>query len=141
MGPKPKSETLSAGGTFRYHARYVRGAKPGNGHNYVNNLDGTITDIDTGLMWTQVPGPATTWTGALTWAENLTLAGYSDWRVPNIKEMRTLVDYTLATATTAATAVIPVNRVLFPTATTPSLPIGRQPRSVAAATKLPRALG
>jgi hypothetical protein len=120
LGPKPKSETLSAGGTFRYHARYVRGAKPGNGHNYVNNLDGTITDLDTGLMWTQVPGAATTWTGALTWAENLTLAGYSDWRLPNIKELQTLVDYTFTTATTAAAAVVPVNRVLFPTSTTPA---------------------
>jgi len=120
MGPKPKSETISAGGTLRYHARYVRGAKPGNGHNYVNNLDGTVTDTDSGLMWTQVPGPATTWTGALTYAENLTLAGFSDWRLPNIKELQTLTDYTLATATTAASAVAPLNRVLFPTATTPA---------------------
>ena len=61
MGPKPKSETLSAGGKFRYHARYVRGAAPGNGHNYLNNLDGTVTDLDTGLMWTQVPAAAMTW--------------------------------------------------------------------------------
>ena len=120
LGPKPKNETLSAGGTFRYHARYVRGAKPGNGHNYSNNLDGTITDLDTGLMWTQVPGAATTWTGALTWAENLTLAGYSDWRLPNIKELQTLVDYTLATATTPTGATAPLNRTLFPTATTPA---------------------
>lgn len=120
MGPKPKSETLGAGGTLRYHARYVRGAKPGNGHNYINNLDGTITDADTGLMWTQVPGPATTWTGALSYAENLTLAGYTDWRVPNIKELQSLVDYTLTTATTAAAAVSPINRVLFPTSTTPA---------------------
>jgi len=120
MGPKPKSETISAGGTLRYHARYVRGAKPGNGHNYVNNLDGTITDADTGLMWTQVPGPATTWTGALSYAENLTLAGYTDWRVPNIKELQSLVDYTLTTATTAAAAVSPINRVLFPPSTTPA---------------------
>ena len=120
MGPKPKTETLSAGGTLRYHARYVRGAKPGNGHNYVNNLDGTITDTDTGLMWAQAAGPATNWTGALTYAENLTLAGYSDWRLPNIKELQTLVDFTLATATVPASALAPLNRVLFPTATTPA---------------------
>ena len=120
MGPKPKSETVSAGGTLRYHARYVRGAKPGNGHDYVNNLDGTVTDTDTGLMWAQVAGPAVNWVGALNYAENLTLAGYTDWRVPNIKELQTLVDYTLATATTAAAAVAPLNRVLFPTATTPA---------------------
>ncbi len=120
MGPKPKSETVSAGGTLRYHTRYVRGAKPTNGHNYLNNLDGTITDLDTGLMWAQVPSPAVNWQGALNYAENLTLAGFADWRLPNIKELQTLVDFTLATATTAATAVAPLNRVLFPTASTPA---------------------
>ncbi len=120
LGPKPKSETIGAGGTLRYHARYVRGAKPGNGHNYVNNLDGTITDTDTGLMWAQVPGGPVNWQGALSYAENLTLAGYTDWRVPNIKELQSLTDYTLASATTAATALAPINRVLFPTATTPA---------------------
>jgi hypothetical protein len=120
MGPKPKSETTSAGGTLRYHARYVRGAKPTNGHNYRNNLDGTVTDLDTGLMWAQVPGPAVNWQGALAYAENLALAGFTDWRLPNIKELQTLVDLTLTTATTAATAVAPVNRVLFPAVTTPA---------------------
>ena len=120
MGPKPKAETVSAGGTLRYHARYVRGAKPTNGHNYQNNLDGTITDLDTGLMWTQVSASARNWNAALTYAEGLTLAGYSDWRLPNIKELQTLVDFTLATATTANGALAPVNRVLFPAATTPA---------------------
>lgn len=120
LGPKPKSETNSAGGTLRYHARYVRGVKPGNGHNYVNNLDGTITDTDTGLRWAQVPSPAVTWQGALAYAETLSLAGFSDWRVPNIKELQSLTDYTLATATTVAAALAPLNRVLFPTGTTPA---------------------
>ena len=120
LGPKPKSETISAGGALRYHTRYVRGAKPGNGHDYVNNLDGTITDTGTGLRWAQVPSPAVTWQGALAYAEDLALAGFTDWRLPNIKELQSLTDYTLATATTAAAALAPVNRVLFPTATTPA---------------------
>ncbi len=120
LGPKPKAETVSAGGTLRYHARYVRGGRPGNGHHYVNNLDGTVTDLDTRLMWSQVPAPAMTWSAALAFAEGLTLAGYSDWRLPNIKELQTLTDYTLTTATQAAAAQAPVNRVLFPVATTPA---------------------
>lgn len=120
MGPKPKAETVSAGGTLRYHARYVRGAKPTNGHNYQNNLDGTVTDLDAGLMWTQVPASARNWNAALSYAEGLTLEGYSDWRLPNIKELQSLVDFTLATATTANGALAPVNRVLFPSATTPA---------------------
>jgi hypothetical protein len=120
LGPKPKNETTSAGGNFRYHARYVRGARPGNGHNYLNNLDGTITDLDTGLMWAQAPGPAMNWTGALAYAENLSLAGYTDWRLPNIKELQSLTDYTLTTATTPNGVLAPVNRVLFATANFPA---------------------
>ncbi len=120
LGPKPKTETLSAGGTLRYHARYVRGPKQISGRNLTNNGDGTITDTDTGLMWTQVPGTAVAWTAALSYAENLTLAGYTDWRLPNIKELQSLTDYSLATASTAAGALAPINRAAFPTATTPA---------------------
>ena len=63
LGPKPKTETLSAGGTLRYHARYVRGPKQVSGRNLTNNGDSTITDTDTGLMWTQVSRD-----GGQTWA-------------------------------------------------------------------------
>ncbi len=116
LGPKPKSETVSAGGTFQYHARYVRGAKPTNAHNYVNNGDGTITDTDTNLMWAQVPSSSLSWTAALAYAEGLTLGGYSDWRMPNVKELESLVEFTRATATSTTTSPC-LNRTLFPAAT------------------------
>ena len=116
LGPKPKSETISAGGTLRYHARYVRAAKANNGHNYVNNSNGTITDTDTNLMWAQAPSAAKSWNDALLYAEGLTLGGSSDWRLPNVKELQSLVDITRASAT--ATTTLPcINRTLFPTAT------------------------
>ena len=101
LGPKPKSETISAGGTLRYHARYVRGASANNGHNLVNNNNGTITDTDTKLMWTQVPSTAKSWNNALLYADALTLGGSSDWRLPNVKELQSLVEITRATATAA----------------------------------------
>ena len=116
LGPKPKSETLSAGGAFRYHARYVRGAKANNGHNYVNNGNGTITDTDTNLMWAQAPSTAKSWNDALLYAEGLTLGGSSDWRLPNVKELQSLVDITRATATATTTSPC-INRTLFPAAT------------------------
>ncbi len=119
LGPKPKAETVSAGGAFQYHARYVRGAKPTNGHNYVNNGDGTITDLDTNLMWSQVPSSNRSWTAALTYAEDLALGGYSDWRMPNVKELQSLVDFARATATTATTTPC-LNRTLFPSASATS---------------------
>lgn len=115
VGPKPKSETISAGGTLRYHARYVRLAQNNMTHNYTNNLDATITDTDTSLMWTQMPGASMTWEAALTWAESLTLGGYTDWRLPNIKELQTLTDYSLATTSGGTpTNLKPcINRTMF----------------------------
>ena len=120
LGPKPKSETISAGGTLRYHARYVRGAKQTNGHNYVSNNDGTVTDLDTGLMWRQVPRTAATWSAALADIEGLTDAGFSDWRMPNVKEMESLVDYTMTTFTSLTNIKPPAHRLLFPSATATS---------------------
>ena len=116
VGPHPKTSTISAGGTLRFHARYVRGALPTIGHNYSNNLNGTVTDLDTSLMWTQVPSSAMTWANALSYAEGLSLAGHSDWRLPNVKELQSLVDLPRATASAITTAPC-INRILFPAAT------------------------
>ncbi|MBI3880593.1 MAG: sulfatase-like hydrolase/transferase, partial [Verrucomicrobia bacterium] len=101
VGPKPISETISAGGTLNYRVRCVRGATaPATNsptHHFVNNANGTITDTDTGLTWQQGEvGAATDWTNALTYAENLVLGGFQDWRLPNIKELESLNDETLA---------------------------------------------
>lgn len=64
-----------------------------------------VTDNLTGLMW--VKAPSTTpaiWSAALTSANDLTLCGFSDWRLPNRKELRSLVNYNSAnTATTLNT--------------------------------------
>lgn len=35
---------------------------------------------------------ALTWTAAIGHCENLTLGGYSDWRLPNINELKSIVD-------------------------------------------------
>jgi hypothetical protein len=58
---------------------------------FVDNVDGTITDRLTGLMWEAAPSETeTTWPGALNYADGLTLAGYDDWRLPNVNELSTL---------------------------------------------------
>ncbi|MCP4182616.1 MAG: DUF1566 domain-containing protein, partial [Hyphomicrobiales bacterium] len=63
----------------------------GNQASYQDNGDGTVTDLQTGLIWQQVqPDGRYTWTDAKTYAENLTLGGYSDWRLPTIKELYSL---------------------------------------------------
>ncbi len=53
-----------------------------------------ITDMNTGLMW-QKQGPESTknWKDALSYCEDLSLADYRDWRLPNRKELRSVADY------------------------------------------------
>ncbi len=77
--------------------KYVRAVRgEGIANNFIDNGDGTISDISTGLMWQQAIAPEPyTWEQALAYCENLTLpAGvYSDWRLPNRNELQSIVDY------------------------------------------------
>lgn len=74
------------------HVRAVRGDQQVAG--FVDNFNGTVTDLSTGLMWQkETPNNTMTWEEALSYCESLTLAGYSDWRLPNRKELRSLVDF------------------------------------------------
>jgi len=60
----------------------------------VGTTDQCVTDSLTGLMWVRAPGTTPdTWANALTSANDLTLCGFSDWRLPNRKELRSLIDY------------------------------------------------
>lgn len=58
---------------------------------FVDNGDGTVTDLATRLMWATDAGPTGTWEGSLQYCEGLTVAGYTDWRMPNINEATSLV--------------------------------------------------
>lgn len=59
------------------------------------NSSGTeacLTDNLTGLMWVRAPdATSVNWVTAMTHAGNLTLCGYSDWRLPNVKELDSLI--------------------------------------------------
>ena len=63
-------------------------------NDYVDNGDGTVTDNATGLMWMQDDGGyGMEWDDALDYAENFEYAGYDDWRLPDVKELQAIVDY------------------------------------------------
>jgi hypothetical protein len=65
-----------------------------------------VTDNLTGLMWVGAPSAVPdTWANALTSANGLTLCGFSDWRLPNRKELRSLVNYGLANNAIALNAL------------------------------------
>ena len=59
-----------------------------------DNLDGTVTDLITGFMWQQyASNDEMIWRTALSTCEDLNLAGFSNWRLPNWNELKSLVDY------------------------------------------------
>jgi hypothetical protein len=79
---------------FNY-VRAVRGEQSIAAGVYTDNGDGTVTDTFTGLMWQQNAPlySKKTWEEALSYCENLPLAGYTDWRVPTQKELLSLADF------------------------------------------------
>ena len=55
-----------------------------------------VTDTKTGLLWqdnTDAKYIEKNWTEAIRYCENLSFAGYDDWRLPNIIELKSIVDY------------------------------------------------
>ena len=97
------------GGTMTQFARYVRGNADYGINDFVDNGDGTIIDSSTGLMWMQADnGTGVIWEDALSFAENLDFAGRDDWRLPNAKELQSIVDYTRSPTTTGSAAIDPL---------------------------------
>lgn len=91
--PPPGGDIGGMDNPMAKHIRAVRGDEYGI-NEYIENEDGTITDISTGLMWTQNDsGEGMDWEAALEYAETSTFAGYDDWRLPNVKEGQGIVDY------------------------------------------------
>jgi hypothetical protein len=61
---------------------------------FPDNGDGTVTDTCTGLMWQEADdGNTRTWCNALDYCENLPLAGFNNWRLPNLRELQSIIDY------------------------------------------------
>ncbi len=91
------------------YVRYVRN-NPAYGENsFQDNGDGTVTDLATGLMWSKADsGKGYDWPGALAWVQTRNAEnhlGHNDWRLPDIKELQSIVDYTRSPATTGSAAI------------------------------------
>ena len=56
-----------------------------------------MTDTCTDLMWQKETEVGTNWCGALAYCESLDFAGQDDWRLPNVRELQSIVDYQLFT--------------------------------------------
>jgi hypothetical protein len=90
----------------KYHVLYVRGNPLYGKSQFQDNGDATITDAATGLTWMKNDsGKGLDWPQALAYAENIKLGGHSDWRLPNLKELQSLVDYSRSPDTTDSAAI------------------------------------
>ncbi len=65
---------------------------------FTDNGDGTVTDNGTGLMWIKDTdaaglGATMTWSAGVTTAYGLSYAGHTGWRLPNFRELESIVKY------------------------------------------------
>ena len=93
----------------KHFVRCVRGNLAYGVNLFQNNNDGTISDLATGLMWQQTDnGSGMDWEHALDYAKtqnNANYLGHNDWRLPNTKELQSLVDYTRSPYATNSAAI------------------------------------
>ena len=101
----------------KHFVRCVRGNLSYGVNLFQNNGDGTISDLATGLMWQQTDnGSGMDWEHALAYAQtqnNANYLGHNDWRLPNTKELQSLVDYTRSPYATNSANVGPAINALF----------------------------
>ena len=95
-----------------YFVIYVRGNTGYGINDFGDNGNGTISDNATGLTWMQSDsGNALNWEGAINYCESLEYAGIGDWRLPNAKELQSIVDYDRSPDTTNSAAINPLFNV------------------------------
>ncbi len=107
--PTPDPATLrglpKSGQTASYHAGggldrgddgAVQAGYPMNGNRFQSNSNGTVTDYATGLMWADASSGLLSWEQGFAYIANLNnsgYAGYGDWRMPNFKEIYSIVNH------------------------------------------------
>jgi len=95
-----------------FFVQCVRGNPAYGKNDFHANGDGTVTDRATGLMWSQADsGHGMNWETALAWVQKQNAAnylGHDDWRLPSVKELQSLVDYTRSPETTHSAAIDPL---------------------------------
>ncbi len=93
----------------KMYFRFVRGNTDYGKNNFVDNNNGTVSDKATGLVWQQSDSlKSLNWQQALQYAQESTLGGFNDWRLPNAKELQSIVDYTRSPETSNSAAIDPI---------------------------------
>jgi hypothetical protein len=96
----------------KFTVRFVRGNTEYGENKFVYNNNGTVSDLATGLMWSKNDSQkGMTWEEALEYAQEMNeknYLGYSDWRLPNAKELQSIVDYDRSLQSTDSAAIDPI---------------------------------
>ena len=105
----PIGEMPGGRGEKTFYVLYVRGNPEYGINNFVDNLDGTISDTATGLTWMKADsGGVLDWESSLSYCEDLELGRYKDWRLPDAKELQSIVDYSRSPDATGSAAIDPL---------------------------------
>ena len=99
----------------KFYVIYVRDNTLYGQNNFIDNQDNTISDTATGLMWSKYDSGefnvgdnqdgGLNWEQALEWASEVEYGGHDDWRLPNAKELQSIVDYTRSPDTSNSAAI------------------------------------
>lgn len=93
----------------QFYVMYVRGNTDYGKNSFIESSDGIISDNATGLQWMKNDsGEGMNWEEALVYAESFEYGGYSDWRLPDSKELQSIVDYTRSPETSNSAAIDPL---------------------------------
>jgi hypothetical protein len=92
----------------KYYVRCVAGSGAYGVNRFAANGDGTVSDHATGLMWEQGDHAAQDWDAALATCAAAATGGHADWRLPNAKELQSIVDYGRAPDSGGSAAIDPL---------------------------------
>lgn len=111
-------------GRRQWYGRWVRGNPAYGKNDFIDNRDGTVSDRATSLVWSKGDSGAPAlrgqsagaklndgrldWGEALRFCQELKLGGKDDWRLPNAKELHSVVDYARAPDATGSAAIAPI---------------------------------
>jgi hypothetical protein len=94
--------------TKPFYVRCVTGNEDYGVNEYVEQADDVVSDIATGLMWQKNDTDSNNWDDAISQCEAATTASYGDWRLPNVKELQSIVDYSVSPDTHNSAAIDPI---------------------------------